>query len=198
MLRINLLPVRQIKKRAAARNQLLLAGMALFVLLFFLAAAGLIQSTVIGGIRSDIAALNSIKQKNAPILAEIKQFERKKAELERRIEVIKKLKKKSSLTVHVMDEVASLIDNDRVWLLSLQQKGASLNLKGVALDNRSIAVFMDALKNSPYINRESVELGNASLKKIAEKNLKAFSLSCSVTPLKEEISPKKKPAEKPQ
>lgn len=191
MLRINLLPVRQIKKRAAARNQLIAGSIAFFILLLFLALTGTIQSSIANGIRSDIAGLNRIKQNNAPILAEIKRFEQKKAELERRISVIEKLKKNSSLTVRVMDEVANLIDNDRMWLLSLKQTGASLSMKGVALDNRTIAVFMDALKDSPWVNRESVELGDASLKKVADKNLKAFSLRCSVAPPQEKSSQEK-------
>ena len=181
MLKINLLPIRQLKKRAMAIKQLFAAAIAFGILVFFLLIAGYIQSNIIQGIQSDITGLNTIKKKNAPILAEIKRYEQKRGELERRIDVINKLKINSSLTVRVMDEIANLIDSDRMWLISLQQKGSSLSLKGVALDNRTIAVFMDALKNSAYITAASVELGDASLKRIANQSLKAFSLRCNVS-----------------
>ena len=66
-----------------------------------------------------------------------------------------------------------------MWLKSLKQQGTSLSLSGIALDNRTIAQFMDALKESPYVKR--VNLSNASLVKVSGRDLKSFSLACSVT-----------------
>jgi len=181
MLRINLLPIRQLKKRAAAVKQLIFAGFVFVALILFLAAAGFVQSTIANSVRSDIAGLNKIKQKNKPILAEIKKFEKKKAELERKISVIKKLKKNSSLAVRVMDEVANLIDNERMWLLTFNNRAGSLSMKGVALDNRTIADFMKALEKSPFVVKQSINLADSTLKRISGKSLKTFSLSCSVS-----------------
>lgn len=192
MLKINLLPIRQLKKRAAAVNQLIIAGIAVFGLILFLIVAGTIQAFVADGIRDDITELNQIKKKHAPILAEITKFEKKKKELERRIDVITELKKNSTLAIRVMDEVANRIDNDRLWLLSFQNRGGLLSLTGVALDNRSIADFMKALEDSPYINKESVNLDNSTLKRIAGKNLKSFALSCNVSPPATETTEPKK------
>lgn len=95
------------------------------------------------------------------------------------IVIIKKLKRDSSTTVHILDEVANTVDSKRMWLKSLKQQGASLSLTGVALDNRTVAQFMDALKESPYVT--SVNLSNASLTKVSGRNLKSFSLSCAIT-----------------
>ena len=181
MLRINLLPVRQLKKRATAVNQLIIAGFFIVTMILFLATAGFIQLTIANSIRSDIEGLNKIKQKNAPILAEIIQFEKKKAELERKISVIKKLKKNSSLAVRVMDEIANLIDNERMWLLTFNNRAGSLAMTGVALDNRTIADFMKALEKSPFVVKQSINLANSTLKRMSGKSLKSFSLSCSVS-----------------
>ncbi len=180
MLRINLLPIRQLKKRAAAINRLTLSALTIVGVILILVALVTIQSSIANNIRSDINTLKSIKKKNAPILVEIKSFEKKRKELERRISVIQKLKKNSSLTVRIMDEVANLIENERMWITSFQQQSNSLSLQGIALDNRSIADFMKALEKSPYINSESVNLANSTLRRIAGKNLKSFLLSCSV------------------
>ncbi len=107
----------------------------------------------------------------------IKQLEKDKELIEKRIAIIKQLKKSSSLTVHVLDEVANLTPADRMWLTSVTQSGASLTIAGMALDNRTIAKYMEDLKTSPYIS--NVNLVNTSLKSYAGRNLKVFSLSCS-------------------
>ncbi len=181
MLRINLLPIRQLKKRAKARNQIF-SFIALFiVILLMLGAVGFIQDTRIRSIEESIARLTREKQTYAPILAEMKRLEQAKLDLENKIKVIKTLKKNSAVTVHILDEVARMIDTKRMWLESLKQQGQSLTLKGTALDNRSIAQFMDRLKESAYIS--SVTLSSASLKKVSGRNLKSFSLGCTaVTP----------------
>ncbi len=190
MLRINLLPIRQLKKRAKARNQIF-SFITLFIfLLLILGAVGFLQTTKISTIESSIASLKKEKQKYAPILAEIKRLEKAKKDLENKISIIKKLKRDSSTTVHILDEVANKVDSKRMWLKSLKQQGSSLSLTGIALDNRTVAQFMEALKGSPYIS--VVNLSNASLTKVSGRDLKSFSLACSITSPKEVTQKKKK------
>lgn len=183
MLRINLLPIRQLKKRAKARNQIIsLATLFVFIILI-LGAIGFLQGSRIQGIEDSITTLRQEKLKFAPILAEMKRLEQAKTDLENKIGVIKKLRRDSSITVHILDEVAKTVDSKRMWLKSLKQQGSSLLLTGIALDNRTIAQFMDALKKSPYIS--GVNLSNASLTKLFGRDLKDFSLACSIVNVKE-------------
>lgn len=182
MLRINLLPIRQLRKRAKARNQIISFITLLIFLFLILGAVGFLQSTKNQSIESSIATLNKEKKKYAPTLAKIKKLEKVKLDLENKIRIIKQLKRDSSVTVHILDEVAKKVDSKRMWLKSLKQKGTNLSLTGVALDNRTVAQFMDALKESPYIS--VVNLSNASLTKVSGRDLKSFSLACSI------ISPK--------
>lgn len=190
MLRINLLPIRQLKKRAKARNQII-SFITLFIfLLLILGAVAFLQTAKINTIESSIASLKKEKQKYAPILAEIKRLEKAKKDLENKISVIKKLKRDSSTTVHILDEVANKVDSKRMWLKSLKQQGSSLSVTGIALDNRTVAQFMEALKESPYIT--IVNLSNASLTKVSGRNLKSFSLACSIMTPKETAQVKKK------
>lgn len=65
-----------------------------------------------------------------------------------------------------------------MWLTTLTQSGGNMKVSGMALDNRTIAKYMDDLKSSPYI--QSVHLASSSLKGFAGRNLKAFSISCSI------------------
>ena len=191
MLRINLLPIRQLKKRAKAKQQI--AGFCV-IFICLVAVLGLVvlyQTSKINEIKKSVARLEREQKALAPKIKAVDKLKKDKKELKRKIAVIEHLKAQSSITVHILNDVANLVDNNRMWLTSLNQHGGSLSLTGVALDNQTIAQFMDRLTTSVYIT--AVNLSNASLKRISGKNLKIFSLHCSVSlPKKEEKKEVKK------
>lgn len=191
MLRINLLPIRQLKKRAKAVNQIVSALIALCCVLFFLLCVGYYQKSSIAQTQTRIDDLDRQKKNLQKTLNLIDKYQKNTEELHRRIDVINNLRQDSSLTVHILDELTSLVDNERIWLNSLSQNGTSLNLEGVALDNESIAQFMDALKQNDYFR--SVNLGQSTHKSYSGRNLKSFNLTCSVQrpEVKEEDNNKK-------
>ncbi len=178
MVHINLLPVRQIKQKAAAKQQLATVFISFLALLAILGIAGFFQASRANQLQNDISVLNKEKQRHAKTLADIKKLEKDKELIEKRIAIIKQLKRSSSLTVHILDEVANVTPASRIWLSSVTQSGGGLKLAGMALDNRTIAKYMEDLKASPYIT--SVNLASSSLKSYAGRNLKAFSLSCGI------------------
>ncbi|MCI5145944.1 MAG: pilus assembly protein PilN [Candidatus Electrothrix sp. AR3] len=175
MIQINLLPVRKMKQRAAADQQLKFFVVLLIVVFVGLISFGLIINSKVSGLQEDIALLEKEEKRLAKTLAEIKELEAKKAAIEKQTEIIDTLKKTSALTVHVLDEVANITPHERMWLTSLEQSGSSLKLSGMALDNRTIAQYLEELRNSDYI--EDVTLTSTTLAKYAGKNLKAFVLS---------------------
>jgi type IV pilus assembly protein PilN len=178
MLKINLLPVRQLKKTAKAKKQFFGMVAALSATIALGVIAGVLQANVISNLETDISALNTKKASYAPQLNLIAQYKKDKEEFTRKTEVIKKLKSESSLTVRVLDEVATRIDKQRMWLESLNQQSNSLILTGVALDNQTVAQFMNKLKESPFV--KDVSLGNSSQKVVSGRNLKSFDLNCSI------------------
>ena len=178
MLKINLLPVRQLKKRANAKQQLL-GMLLLFVLVItVIGVTGVLQVNKISNLGVDITALQKEKDSYTPTLQKIAKLKKDREEYFRKTEIIQKLKSNSSLTVRTLDEVASRVDNQRMWLDSLNQQTSSLRLSGVALDNQTIAQFMDHLKESPFV--QNVTLASSSLKVVSGRNLKSFQLSCAV------------------
>jgi type IV pilus assembly protein PilN len=179
MLKINLLPIRQLKKRAKARSQIA-AGIVIFIsVLVLLGLVGILQAGRITTLNDEIAVKTKEKKSFDKVIQELADLEKKRLDLNNKIQIINKLKSDSSLTVHVLDEVSNIIDNNRMWLTSLNQRGGSLKLTGYALDNQTVAQFMDELKVSPFIN--SVSLNNSSLKAVAGTDLKEFGLSCGVS-----------------
>jgi type IV pilus assembly protein PilN len=180
MLRINLLPIRQLQKIAKARNQLLLFFLVFFVVLALLGATGGLLAAKITELNEDIVAKTNEKKSFDKVVQEIADLEKRRLDLNNKIKIINQLKTDSSLTVHVLDDVANIIDNKRMWITSFKQNGGSLALSGYALDNKTIAEFMDNLKlDSEYV--KGVNLSNTSLKNVSGKGLKSFSISASVS-----------------
>ena len=179
MLKINLLPVRQLKKRVQATQQLFGMVLLLLLVLAFLATIGIFQTQKINRLQADIAQLNKEKDSYAPTLKKIADLKKDREELTRKTDIINTLKTDSSLTVRVLDEVASKVDNQRMWLESLQQDRAALKLTGIALDDQTVAQFMDNLKESPFV--QDVALSGSSQKSVSGRNLKSFELNCTVS-----------------
>lgn len=178
MIYINLLPVREIKRRNQAKRQIILSVLGLLCFLAILTSFAFYQVNTVARLQKAHADIQAEKQQYTKILNEIKKLEADKKVLLTRIEVIKQLKESSSLTVHVMDEVANLTPPQRMWLTGLSQTGGQLKLSGMALDNQTVAKYMEDLENSSYI--QGVNLVSASMEKFAERDLKLFSVSCAV------------------
>ncbi len=179
MVYINLLPIEEIKERAQAYHQLYVFAIGFLCLLLVLGGIGVFQATTATQLNVDLSRLQNEKHKYTKILDQIKKLKQDKVIIEKKIAVIKKLKKSSALTVHILDEVARLTPTKRLWLKSLSQSGNNLQLTGMALDNRTIAQYMDNLKTSPYIN--DVNLQNSTLAKYAGRDLKSFAISCLIS-----------------
>lgn len=180
MVHINLLPVKEMKQRVQARQQIIAFIFVFLCVISGLVVTGLIQAASVSRLENELNTLRAEKKKYEKQIAEIKKIEKNRKLLEKRIDIIKRLERSSALTVHVMDEVAAATPSDRMWLLSMSQAGGRLSLSGVALDNRTIASYMESLKNKSYI--KDVTLSSVSGKSIAGRKLKSFSMTCAVAP----------------
>lgn len=190
MLKINLLPVRQLQRRAKAKSQIFITIGLVLLIIFICVLISIKNKSDQETLQTNITQLQNETRSYAPILKKIKKLKADKIELDRKKAIIEDLKTNSSITVHVMDEVSNSVDNKRLWVNSLKQQGASLTITGIALDNRTISIFMNTLKKSPYIN--SVNLSETSQQNVAGRDLKKFSLNCSVSsPKAEQEKPEK-------
>ena len=185
MIRINLLPIKQIKKRAGLRQEFF--GL---IVLFVLVLCGLLvvfqwQATTVTGLKTTIAKLEKKKATFHKLTKEIADLQKTIGMLNAKVETIKRLKTKSSLPVHIIDEVALRTPQDRMWLTSLNQNQNGLSLQGIALDNATIAQYMQSMDASPYFI--NAELINSSLVEVSGQKLKSFSMTISI------VVPEKKP-----
>ena len=163
MIDINLLPVREAKRKADVRQ----LGMQ-FLLAFILAGAGIGFThshivTRISGSEQRIRQMEADIKQFQPQLDQVAAFRKKKASLEKKIDVIEGLDRARSGPVRVMDELAANMP-EKVWLTGLVTEGSAIKLKGEGLDNELVADLLRKLGDSPYFDRvdlQSSELGES-------------------------------------
>ena len=178
MIHINLLPVRQIKKKLKARKQVFGLGITLLAVLVLLGFAALILGFKVDELKNSIASLTKEKAKYQTTINQIEQLKKDQALLETKLNTISQLKKGSQLTVRVMDELANVVPSNRLWLNSMSFNGTILRISGIALDNATIADFMEAVVTSPFF--ATAELSGTSSTGYQGRQLKSFSLTINV------------------
>jgi type IV pilus assembly protein PilN len=178
MIHINLLPVRQIRKKIEARNKVIGLGLTFLVVLILLGAVSLGLGFKVGELKASIASLQKEKAKYQTTINQIEQLKKDQALLETKLNTISQLKKGSQLTVRVMDELAKLTPSSRLWINSMSFNGSILRISGIALDNATIADFMETIVTSPFF--ATAELSGTSTTGYQGRQLKSFSLTINV------------------
>lgn len=171
MIRINLLPVREARKKADLQQQLLLiaASAGLSVLIAF--GVHQVVRTQASSAQERIVALNQQLAQFKPQQEQVDAFKAKKADIQQKLSVIERLERSRSGPVHILDELASRTP-DRVWLTLLTANNGQVELKGMSLDNELVALFLTSLNDSKYF--ANVELKETELKLVDSLKLNTF------------------------
>jgi type IV pilus assembly protein PilN len=162
MIEVNLLPVREARRRADVRQQGL---QLLLVLMLAFGAVGLVHARMqsqIERVEGRIVQMKRDIDRFKPQLDQVAAFKKKKNELEKKIDVIDGLARARSGPIRVMAELADRTP-ERLWITSLENKGGSLAIQGKSLDNEIVAHFLRALGESEWfedVDLDSTKLGN--------------------------------------
>jgi type IV pilus assembly protein PilN len=178
MIQINLLPVREWRKKEAVRQQISVFFLFLILLVVVLLATGLMIQGKIGAQRQELASLEKNIAKFAHVNEKIKSVNEKREQIENKFKAIEKLQEGRTTTVRILDEIVSSIPIDRLWLTKLSLKENNVQLDGVALDNHTVALFMRRIETSPMC--ESVNLINTTQKSILGHALMEFGLQVNI------------------
>jgi type IV pilus assembly protein PilN len=172
MIRINLLPIRELKAQLGRRQQLTIAGLSLCLIVALLVGLHLFQLSRISRLEVDLAGLQGdIAVVNKKVKG-VESLRRAIGDLKNKINVIEELTKNRTGPVQVMENLSSAIPA-RLWLTEFKESGGNLNANGMAVDNQTIATFLDALSSSPFfqdvelVESTHVDANRAPLKKFA-------------------------------
>ena len=193
MIRINLLPFRAARKRENIRKQVTVSAL---IVVFCI----LVMVYLFMDVAGDLSTAKETEERKKAELAtyqktlkEIKQLEKQIKEIETKLGVIKELEKGKTGPVRLLDQISQAVPKDKLWLKTFDENKGSLNLTGTAMDNETVALFMDNLKNSEHIT--SVEVQGVTLRDLPEFGLKVsdFGLRCKTyAHVEKKAKPKKK------
>ena len=178
MITVNLLPVREWRKRENVRKQFSIFILSLILLSCILFAAGAAIQGKVALQRQELKALEMRKKELSYVNKKIAEVKAKEDEVESKFKAIEKLQHGRTRTVRILDEIASSIPLERVWLDKLNLKGQSVNLAGVALDNHTVALFMQRLEASSLFKK--VLLKSTKRVKYQGHNLMKFSMKIKI------------------
>jgi type IV pilus assembly protein PilN len=169
MIRINLLPVKEIKAEVSRRRELTLGAVCLGLTLASIAGVYIVQFSRINGLeneleslRAELAVLNVKAKGVLDLQAKIKEVKTKH-------HIIEDIDRKKSGPVRVMQSLSAATPGP-LWLTQFKEVGGNLTITGVATDNQTIAEFLKALGSHAYFkDTELVETTQSDQPGVAPK-----------------------------
>jgi type IV pilus assembly protein PilN len=188
MIRINLLPWREARRKARNLQFYILMGMV----------AGLAASIVLlvhGYYATRISTQTErnrfLKDENTKLDKEIDEIKKLKEEIQAllsRKQVIETLQADRAQTVYLLEQLVRQTP-DGVYLKSIRQTGSKVNLTGYAQSNARVSTLMRNLEASPYL--ENPDLVEIKVANVNNKRLSEFNMNVSIRRLQTASEPAK-------
>ena len=176
MIRINLLPFRAARKKENIRRQVSVFLLSFAFLLIILFYYNWSLGSKISGLNAKIKETKSELQEYDKINKEIASIKRKLSNLKKKMAVMDNLEANRFEPTRLMDVMTEVIVPKRMWFTSLESKNKVVNIRGIALDNKTVADFMVRLEQSGLFRE--VDLKTLKQRKVRKSNLKSFQIRC--------------------
>ena len=176
MIRINLLPFRAARKKENIRRQLSVFAL---TFVFFIIAAFAWNLRLGAKIKDLTAQVETTKKEVAKynkITNKIKKIKKQLQVLQKKTQVINKLERNRFDSVKLLDTMSDKVITKRMWFTGFQNTGRKVQIRGIALDNRTVADFMTRLEGTGMFG--TVRLQKIQKKVYKKSSLKAFQITC--------------------
>jgi type IV pilus assembly protein PilN len=178
MIKINLLPREEQKRRAPLNTKYLLAAAGVVVVLLGMAYGWYWLNDQVGTLETDIRKTEAELRRFEELAKQVDRYQGEKKRLEEKIKVIATLMLAQAGPVRVLDEVSKAIPNE-VWLTSFSRAGKKLDIQGIAFSNFNVANFMTNLSSvSSLIS--SVDLLESVKSTVEQVPVERFSITAEL------------------
>lgn len=197
MIKINLIPFRDIEKKENIRRQVTIAILSVMLVMMAMAYYHMhLKNTIV----DMTAKIESTKIELASAEKEAKEVDKIKQELNKlntKIKVIKTIEANRKASIKMLDHMTKMVGEQtsavesetspdkigkpvkRLWFTSFQANGPNININGIALDNKTVADFMTRLETSKTYN--NVTLNTLKKESVNNLNLKSFVITFQKT-----------------
>jgi len=180
MIRINLLPFRAARQKENVQRQILAFIVGLILVTVVLYLVGGIWTKKISRLNTQIANINKELTKQTDAAKEVDQIIKDLDALEKKTQVINNLKKSRREPVEMLEAMTGLVIEKRMWFTDFSDGDKTVKIKGIALDNKTVADFMTRLESSGLFS--NVNLQSTKQKTFKKSlNLKSFEITCRKT-----------------
>jgi len=164
MIRVNLLAVKEIKAAVGRRRELIIGSATLGVILLILLGSFFYQSYRMSKLGNELAGLQKDIETLSSKIKELGDLQNKIKEFTSKYKVIEVLNQKKTGPVKVMENLSAATP-PTLWLTEYKETSGSIDIKGLAVDNQTVADFINALAKSGYFKEvELVETTQADEK----------------------------------
>jgi Tfp pilus assembly protein PilN len=183
VIRINLLPHEETPRiRSFKLPNVGAAVMPICIAIAVLGACGvtfLMQRRSIDRLTKEVEVARAENQRLAPQIARIKQLEREREALDKRLDAIVSLDKDRYLRVHLLSELSRTWP-ENAWLSEYREiNPGSVEIKGYTFNNFVVADFLRDVDRSDYYDVSDLEFAKRG--KIQDSKIMEFSLTTSVS-----------------
>jgi type IV pilus assembly protein PilN len=101
---------------------------------------------------AEIAAAQQESSRLTSLLAEVRQFEQRRAQLDQRVALIEQLRKGQSIPVQLLDLVSRSLP-DMLWLTQMSQQGADVTIEGRSTTLIALSDFVGNLGSNDFFKK---------------------------------------------
>ncbi len=177
MIKINLLPIKEIKKKYEIKLTIIWNVLIFCIIVSVFSGIYFINDNKITKIEQEISYNKRKLRELRSLRIQLKKFQAKKKLFKTKFKIIKELENFKLLPPYLMAVLAENIP-EKVWLKSLKEDNFDISLKGVAIDEPTIVQFIKNLKKTKSFSK--VELIQVSQVTYFGYKFKFFSLKLSI------------------
>lgn len=174
MIKINLLAIRREKKKAQLLKHLEFGGLLLLAVLVVIGYGWYQKSGQLNLLNAEIEEAHRENMRLQRIIREVNKLEKKKEFIVQRLDVINQLKKAQTGPVRFLDQL-SLNVSEKMWFVSVSERGLVYSIKGFALSNQDVADFMKNMENTGNFNR--IELISSQQSVLEKQKVMDFTIT---------------------
>lgn len=171
MIRINLIPVREVKRKEELQRHFIIVGLMAVSVIVIINYMNFSIKSSIKRVNAEIRKTEEEIKRLETIIGEVNKIKSKKEELERKLGIIKDLSHGRDYAVHILDELSKSIPVDyskkiprSIQVTEFTMRGGSGIIKGFSLDHKSLSDFIEKLESSDYFQNPQLKQVKVSAK----------------------------------
>jgi len=178
MIKINLLPKEEQKRRAPIKPNTILITVGAILLVAAMGYGWYWLDGTVQGVEADIRNRQMELKRYDGLAKDVEKYQAEKKRLEERLKAITALVAATGNSSRLLDEVSKALPNE-VWLTSISRTGKKIDIAGISFSNLGVATFMTNLNSASKV-LSNVDLLESAKATVEQVPVERFSITAEV------------------